>query len=58
MGSMVRRKGMSDINEIIFDGIALPVTDTVTLGIDEVDGLLYLYVDGQKQGEGIRVGGD
>ena len=31
--------------------------DSMTLGIDEDDGLLYLYVNGVKQGEGIDIGG-
>ena len=31
--------------------------DSMTLGIDEDDGLLYLYVNGVKQGEGVDVGG-
>ena len=31
--------------------------DSLTLGIDDGDGLLYLYVNGVKQGEGIEVGG-
>lgn len=30
---------------------------TLTLGIDDEDGLLYLYVNGAKQGEGIDIGG-
>lgn len=32
-------------------------TDAISIGIDEDDGLLYLYVNGQKQGEGVEVGG-
>ena len=31
--------------------------NTLTLGIDDDDGLLYLYVNGVKQGEGIELGG-
>lgn len=31
--------------------------DSLTLGIDDDDGLLYLYVNGVKQGEGIEIGG-
>ena len=31
--------------------------DSFSLGIDEDDGLLYLYVNGEKRGEGVDVGG-
>lgn len=33
------------------------VLQTLTLGIDDDDGLLYIYVDGVKYGEGIEIGG-
>lgn len=32
-------------------------TDAISIGIDEDDGLLYLYVNGQKQGDGVEIGG-
>lgn len=40
-----------------YDYASLDNKPELTLGIDEDDGLLYIYVDGVKQGEGVEIGG-
>ena len=46
---------MNSIKNIKLNGVLYDVTKTLTLGIDEVDGLLYLYANDKKQGEGIEI---
>lgn len=46
---------MNSFKTVKFNGKTYDLTNTLTLGIDENDGLLYLYVNDQKQGEGIEI---
>lgn len=46
---------MNSFQKVKFNGVTYDLTNTMTLGIDEQDGLLYLYVNDQKQGEGIEI---
>lgn len=43
--------------EEIFDVDAYHNTDQFSLGIDSTDGRLHVYINGQKQGRGVDVGG-
>lgn len=43
--------------EKIFDIDAYHNTDQFSLGIDSTDGRLHVYINGQKQGRGVDVGG-
>ena len=46
---------MDSFQKVKFNGVTYDLTNTMTLGIDEQDGLLYLYVNDKKQGEGIEI---
>ena len=42
---------MDSFQKVKFNGVTYDLTNTMTLGIDEQDGLLYLYVNDKKQGD-------
>lgn len=46
---------MKGFRNVSLNGVVYDLTNTLTLGIDENDGLLYLYVNDKKQGEGIEI---
>ena len=55
---------MAEIEKVIINGTEYDIgdgsvresIDSLTLGIDPDDGKIYIYVDGEKQGDGIEVG--
>lgn len=49
---------INEISSAVTDWLDEHGIETMTLGIDEEDGLLYLYYNGVKQGEGIEIGGE
>ena len=43
--------------EDYYDVDAYHNTDHFSLGVDATDGKLYVYINGQKQGSGVNIGG-